>query len=781
MKRNFEKSIRNGIVIAAMVLFFVSILGSAFTKLPTANSYIEQNVALQAPRSNGISISNYVEDFNNWTNGQTITGEASGEHVHWVLNSSGSPTFKGTSTVISSGNSGLLTDASSGASIVATAVYDAPSPQTPSAANQYWQAVDVKITSGSLSSVNVNQAQTSDNVVISFAANGSLTVQTPSKLIGTGLTWSLNTKYTLVVQCLSASTSRFSLDGGNTWTQAFLDFHNFTGPVTQMHYYTGAALTVTAYFDNIATSWTQTIPTPDASFTMNSTSIQVNTTLKTTHTGSNGAGSCVYQWNFGDPGNATNCTTENGAHVYNTIGTYPVTLWMQDANGSTSKQSATILVGFIVEDFNNWTNGQEITGQANGQLVSWILNSSGTPTFLGSSRVISSRNSGQLVDSSSVYSIVATAVYDTPTPQIPSATNQYWQAVDIEITAGSLSAVYMNQAHTSDNMVVCFAANGSLVVDIAGNTKHWGTGLTWSYNTKYTLVMQCLSASTARFSLDGGKTWTGPFPDNNEFTGPVTEMHFYTGAALTVTAYFDNIVTSWAQSPLPAGMLPQGTIIIIFIFVIGGAVVGVSVGTTYQVRMKRLRAGPARSKKSDASYSQVSSASIDSSVAAFNKRERLMQINQDMVESPKKAKLTASTEPEIDFNARAASARDMESQVNVMPVMAKCVVHKGPITGFSYTCKNCGVPYCMDCYNHLIATSEKCWNCGQPLEQQTDATVTKQEVTLFTTEVWNKIEALNLSDEIKDEIIEQLKYIPPGQRIQYLNETFGELNDSDDW
>jgi len=219
------------------------------------------NGAGEGALSNEARSSN-VEDFNNWANGQSIAGETSCEHVHWVTASCyGDSTFQGSSMVISSGNSGRIYDASSSDWVYACAEYDTPSPQTPSSTNQYWQAIDVEITANSLGQICMSQVLgypgSSATVVVSFAANGSITVCTPSNWIGTGLTWSLNTKYTLVMQCLSASMSRFSIDGGNTWTQAFPNVNNWTGPVKELCMYTGAAATCAAYVDNIGASWAQ--------------------------------------------------------------------------------------------------------------------------------------------------------------------------------------------------------------------------------------------------------------------------------------------------------------------------------------------------------------------------------------------------------------------------------------------------------------------------------------------------------------------------------------------
>ena len=1063
MRKNNQNLVRNGAVLVFMVMFLASILGSVFAKNPTTNSTLEQRAALQSPHSNGISISSYVEDFNNWANGQAISGEASGEHVHWVTASNyGGSTFQGSSTVISSGNSGRLYDASASDWVYACPEYDTPSPQTPSTSNQYWLAFDLYMTSGYLNTFTLYQGlgyPASSNVWYQCNANGSFVVDTAGKVLGTGLMWSLNTKYTVVIQCLSASTSRISIDGGTTWTQAYSNNQNWTGPIKEMCLYTGSTTMTTTYVDNLATSWTQpTVPTAPQSvsaaagngqvvlnwaapasnggspitgytiyqgttsgseallatignvltytgtgltngqtyyfkvaavnimgtgtnstevnatllnllssaFTMSSNPIQVGATLRTTHVGSNGAGSCTYQWNFGDASNATNCTTENGAHVYSTPGTYTVTLWMQDINGSTSKQSSAVLVSYIVEDFNNWANGQAISGRASGEHVQWVTGTNtGSCTFQGSSTVISSGNSGRIFDASGSDWIYACPEFDTPSPQTPSATNQYWISFDLYMTSGFLNTFTLYQGlgyPTLSNVWFQCNANGSFTVDTAG--KALGTGLTWSLNTKYTVVIQCLSASTSRISIDGGNTWSQAYLNLVNWTGPISEMCFYTGSTPMTTSYLDNIGASWVQLPTapqsvtatphnaqvflswvaPASnggspiigykiylgltsnsevylttlgivlsytttgltngqiyyfkvsalnangeggssweasatplsnllvvsaplnnaiftsnpvslnftilspfidkmwyvldggssvflvsntslSLSDGPHVIVFyandtygnnysivvsfkveilspnqnynnyviIIIVIGASVGVSAIVSYQVRVKRTKVGAARTKKSATSYSPSPGATIDSATtAAFNKRARMMQASPVVPDVIlKKAKSSASSEPEVDINARGASARDMESQVNVMPVMVKCVVHKGPITGLSYTCTECGAIYCIQCAMHLADSGEGCWSCHAPVHSDTflrdiqgpsGNPIPGMKLAVLSTDVWEKIRQLEqqgaIEKDILDEVLDELIKLHPAERLPYLERMFStDLND----
>ncbi len=45
-----------------------------------------------------------------------------------------------------------------------------------------------------------------------------------------------------------------------------------------------------------------------------------------------------------------------------------------------------------------------------------------------------------------------------------------------------------------------------------------------------------------------------------------------------------------------------------------------------------------------------------------------------------------------------------------------CLVHKGPIEGYSYICPACGAYYCMKCVDAIKKTDDECWSCGASLD-----------------------------------------------------------------
>jgi hypothetical protein len=149
-------------------------------------------------------------------------------------------------------------------------------------------------------------------------------------------------------------------------------------------------------------------------------------------------------------------------------------------------------------------------------------------------------------------------------------------------------------------------------------------------------------------------------------------------------------------------------------------------------------------------------------------------------------KAGASSEPEVDIAARAASAQQMASEVQVERVVPRCVVHKGPISGLSYTCKHCGVQYCISCAMHLAQSGEKCWNCSGIIDTEGLVPASAQpvqirqmegKVTLFDPEVFAKISELGV-----DDLLVLVKDIPADNRMRYLDDMFKEEpeNEGDD-
>jgi len=47
-----------------------------------------------------------------------------------------------------------------------------------------------------------------------------------------------------------------------------------------------------------------------------------------------------------------------------------------------------------------------------------------------------------------------------------------------------------------------------------------------------------------------------------------------------------------------------------------------------------------------------------------------------------------------------------------------CLVHKGPIEGYSYICPECGSYYCVKCVEAIKKTADECWSCGVSLDPE---------------------------------------------------------------
>nr|MDO8084560.1 DUF2341 domain-containing protein [Candidatus Sigynarchaeum springense] len=240
-------------------------------------------------------------------------------------------------------------------------------------------------------------------------------------------------------------------------------------------------------------------------------------------------------------------------------------------------------------------------------------------------------------------------------------------------------------------------------------------------------------------------------------------------------------------------------IIIIVLISITGGIVTVAAGYNH-VHKKHIsvknksNTTSTKAKKASTYTSTVGSTATEHPLeASLEKRARLMRVSipraepatplrsissSEMMEilKPAENKAGVTSEPDIDITTRAANAQEMASEVNLERVVSHCVVHKGAVLGVGYSCKRCGTVYCVKCARHLVENGESCWTCKEPIALDDDddgeSNLPKITVGRFSPEVWQKINELDISDEIFDEVIEDLKGIPPSNRIKYLEKIF---------
>ncbi len=85
---------------------------------------------------------------------------------------------------------------------------------------------------------------------------------------------------------------------------------------------------------------------------------------------------------------------------------------------------------------------------------------------------------------------------------------------------------------------------------------------------------------------------------------------------------------------------------------------------------------------------------------------------------------------------RQQKAEVTEEDIMVSKEKHFCLVHKGPIQGYSFICPDCGAFYCMKCVEAIIVIDNACWSCEHALdpqrapqekvEQETDVKVVSQ-------------------------------------------------------
>ena len=240
------------------------------------------------------------------------------------------------------------------------------------------------------------------------------------------------------------------------------------------------------------------------------------------------------------------------------------------------------------------------------------------------------------------------------------------------------------------------------------------------------------------------------------------------------------------------------------IWLIGICIAGscVAVAAVSYTRYRKVRLAGKSSEMDDAHHEDIrGSTSIPAK--SLEKRRRLLQVSEPLAyqqQTPASflksleanipfKKLSAVEGEDVDLAARAGSAEKMASEVKVEPTILKCIVHKGQITGLSYSCEHCGAVYCINCIRHLVASDEKCWNCGETInpesiDEETGQAATTGEFqgmfTFFGPEVFEKIRELGIEEDTHDDLLRMLKEVPCERRIQYLDDLFGQEAEIDD-
>ncbi|MFX0102570.1 MAG: hypothetical protein ACFFCS_23590 [Candidatus Hodarchaeota archaeon] len=126
----------------------------------------------------------------------------------------------------------------------------------------------------------------------------------------------------------------------------------------------------------------------------------------------------------------------------------------------------------------------------------------------------------------------------------------------------------------------------------------------------------------------------------------------------------------------------------------------------------------------------------------------------------------------------------------------QCIIHQVPMEGLNYICPECNSIYCLSCIKNLLLSTEQCIVCEEPVLKDEYFEIIKQElesggnpndaipkinVTTIAPEVWKKIDQFQISEEIIDELLENLKYIPPDKRVRYLEIYFSPEEEFDDF
>ena len=201
-----------------------------------------------------------------------------------------------------------------------------------------------------------SNGSTSDDWLISehiqLGTNSSISLWALSPKPGT---WG-NDTYEVLVSTSGNSTSDFTVISGgspieapSTWTQHSYDLSSYDGQsiyIAIHHPTTGMFM---LWIDDIEINTTSGTTAINADFYASSTNVSVGNSVNFTD---NSVGTYnSWEWNFGD-GSSTS-SEENPTHIYNTTGTYTVSLTISDGTNSDT-ETKTDYITINAEDYGEW-------------------------------------------------------------------------------------------------------------------------------------------------------------------------------------------------------------------------------------------------------------------------------------------------------------------------------------------------------------------------------------------------------------------------------------------
>jgi hypothetical protein len=154
---------------------------------------------------------------------------------------------------------------------------------------------------------------------------------------------------------------------------------------------------------------------------------------------------------------------------------------------------------------------------------------------------------------------------------------------------------------------------------------------------------------------------------------------------------------------------------------------------------------------------------------------------------------------EEDDQPRIVEETDTRDKSNppspVIAIPRKCKVHRTRIEGINYHCHECGSVFCLACITNVLLPEGKCMVCEAEVnisdefrslidrtarQVDPDAFTMSGQVTTIAPEIWHRFEELQLDEDVVDEIIDRLKYVPPEDRMKFLNAYFNDQEENED-
>ncbi|MBD3187514.1 PKD domain-containing protein [Candidatus Bathyarchaeota archaeon] len=268
-------------------------------------------------------------------------------------------------------------------------------------------------------------------------------------------------------------------------------------------------------------------------------------------------------------------------------------------------------------------------------------------------------------------------------------------------------------------------------------------------------------------------SFTWEFGDGTNGSGEIASHDYTSPGTYTVSLYVTDALGFQATVKNTGYITVSGKSAVlepeIFVFIFGLSMGAIGLTSTMVVKYRRSRNLQTRKKRE---MKGKKLPTVESKKNGNNRYSTVPMVNHILG--------TTSMEGADAFNQEGVSSSD--GKVEIGPA---CLIHKKPVDGLSYTCSKCHVTYCLECATMLVEKRFSCLKCNYPISLNGKGTLhgvnsmdkpMHPGIAIMDGELLDKVRQLRenriITEEIIDEIFMFLAFLPPADRVPFLQKVF---------